>query len=487
MILVPNRPQLLSGSKISILGFFVILLFAASCGGGKTKTPPSEIVTPEGVKIYNPTTGRYEFPAETMGKMDTVKWTEANPTTNDPIQSDPTQYKEKEEEVDPNVDPTYPDGLGLLSTYNVAIMMPFNSNQVNQLEGGIHSSSYSTLHFYEGVKMALDKLSNEGANFKVTVMDTKRSESETERLLRRSEVQDAHLIIGPYSSKTLTKVADFSKSRKVALVSPVNTSSKITSQNKYYMQANPSLRSHCEAITKHALKSYSADQIVLVVRQKDAEIKRLKYFQETHQDIAGDANVTPFREFVIDATVAEEFGELDLVPYINEGRPTVFIVPSYSNETFISNFMRQVELVKGRNEVIVYGMPRWMEYERTSYEYYERLKLHVSSSTFVNKEDQAIKDFTRQFFERYGCLPGENAYVGYDQTLFFGRQLQKYGLNMVNNIDAQFEQYLTTKFEFEKYISEEDAVNERFDKVNYLENKYINILKFENYRFQKAD
>lgn len=482
------KKYFLETSFLPFLIFLVIASISTSCGGGKTKTPAHEIVTPEGRKVYNPKTGRYEFPTDVTGKMDTIKWSDAGLSANDPIESDPSEYLEE--------DPTISDpdgggnnnnnGAGILSVYNVAIMIPFNAYKANDLEGRIHSSSLPTLHFYEGAKLALNQLSSEGANLNVSVMDTERSESEINSILNRSALQNAHMIIGPYSSKSLEKVAVFAKTNQKTLISPLNTSGNITSENPFYLQTNPSLQSHCETIMKHALDHYSADQIVLVVRDKGAEVDRLKYFQDTHKLVSGP-NATPLKEYRIDSKIAEEFGELDLGSYITEDQTTVFIVPSYSNETFVSNIMRQIEIVKGKNDVVVYGMPRWMQYDRISYDYFENLKLHVSSANFIDKYDEKVKDFIKKFYEEYGALPEEEAFQGYDITLYFGRQLMKHGTNFKDIIDTETAQMLSTKFDFERNVTPEDAAQERFDKINYIENKYVNILKFEDYHFQKVN
>lgn len=480
------RKYFLKLSLLPFLSFFVIVLLLNSCVGGRTNTPAPEIVTAEGKKVYNPKTGRYEFPTGVTGKMDTIEWTDARLSANDPIESDPSQYLEEDPTIsDPNSGNNN-NGTGILSTYNVAIMIPFNAHKVNDLEGGIHASSIASLNFYEGAKLALEQLTNEGANINVSVMDTKRSETEANSILNRSALQNAHLIIGPYSSKPLARVAEFAKTNQKTLISPVNTSGKITAENPFYLQANPSLQSHCEAIMKHALDQYSADQIVLVVRDKTAEVKRLEYFQDTYKLISGNFT-NPLREYRIDPKVAEEFGELDLMPYIKKDQTTVFIVPSYSNETFVSNIMRQLEIAKGKNDVVVYGMPRWMEYDRISYDYFENLKLHISSANFVDKNDIKIKDFNEKFYERYGALPEKDAFKGYDLTLYFGRQLMKHGVNFKDVIDTETAQMLSTKFDFERNVTPEDAANERLDKINYLENKYVNILKFEDFYFQKVN
>lgn len=487
MISAQNHQQQLSGNKTSIFSFYTIfslvaifaIVLLASCGSGRTKTPQAEIVTPQGTKVYNPKTGKYEFKTDVTGKVDTVRWSDAGTSVNDPIESDPSQYLDGDEI---SSEPTEPSDEGATyASYNVAMMIPFNAHKTNDMEGGIHSSSKSALAFYEGAKLAFDKLSSEGVNLNVTVMDTKRSESETLGQLSRSELSNAHLIIGPYGTKPLTKVAEFAKKEKKILVSPVNTSKYITKENPNYIQVNPSLKSHCEAIMEHALKDHSASDIVLVCRDKDVEKARLKFFQ--------DANSSggTLKEYIIDAETAQQYGELDLLPYFKEGKTTVFIVPSYSNEKFISNFMRQVAISKGPNEAIIYGMPRWLEFKSVSYDYFENLNVHLSVANFANKNDSKIKDFRRKFFEKYGTIPNDNAFKGYDITLFFGRQLYKHGTSLSSKIDVENENYLSTKFEFEKNIPQSAMGNDKFEAVNYIENKFVNIIKFENYHFQKAN
>jgi hypothetical protein len=193
------------------------------------------------------------------------------------------------------------------------------------------------------------------------------------------------------------------------------------------------------------------------------------------------------KEYRIDPVIAQEFGELDLSQYIQEDRTTVFIVPSYSNETFVSNLMRQVEIAKVKNDVVMYGMPRWMEFERISFDYFENLQLHVSTANFIDKEDIKTKEFITKFYEKYGALPREEAFRGYDITLYSGRQLMKHGMYFKDVIDREDQQMLSTKYEFERFITPEDAANERFDKINYIENKFVNILKFEDFHFQKVN
>ena len=120
-------------SVLLFLSFFVIVTLSTSCGGGRTNTPAPEIVTPEGTKVYNPKSGRYEFPTEVTGKMDTVEWTDAGSSANDPIESDPSQYLEKDSnEPDPNS-----EGNNGTAINEADYVVRFNNFQIQQFEHSV--------------------------------------------------------------------------------------------------------------------------------------------------------------------------------------------------------------------------------------------------------------------------------------------------------------------------------------------------------------
>jgi len=129
-------------------------------------------------------------------------------------------------------------------------------------------------------------------------------------------------------------------------------------------------------------------------------------------------------------------------------------------------------------------MPRWMKYERVSYEYFENLKVHISSANYADREDFNVKDFRKTFYNRYGAIPTERAFAGYDMVKYFGKQLKKNGMNFKDRIEMEPYSGLSTKYSFENNISAANAARENYSKVNYIENKHVNILKFENYTFK---
>ena len=483
MISAQNRPQRSNGSKFSRL-ILLFVLFAAtlmllpSCEGLK-KVPKDQRRDKDLGEIEGKKPGRKDKDSgfdygDNKNKVDTMEWEEVSETDYPPIA-----------EEGKKVEAEKPDKKKRKSSYSITYMLPFLTDRFNGLDPAIDEKSMVAIHFYEGVKMALDNLRSSGLYLDVHVLDTKASYREVSSLLTRQEVKDADIIIGPWRSQNIRPVAQFAKENEIALLSPASPREDIVAENPYYIQVMPTLRSHCEAITHHVRERYNIEQVVLVCRNKDAEIQRFKYFQDANAVLEDDAAAPKFQEFIVPGNSNSDYQEIDLKPYIKQGETTVFVVPSYSNESFVYSFLRNLSLHRGNNNVVVYGMPQWMDYELISYDYFENLNVHISRAGFVNTKDFNTKDFRRRFFERYGIPPTQDAFQGYDITTMLGDILLKHGADFIDNLNMEEKQYLHTAYQFER-VPIPDISDAQLKRFKQYENKHVDILKFENYYYQLA-
>ncbi len=494
MILVPNLLQQLNGSKLCLLLFLVVATCCfTSCDPLKKakKTDTADAGDLDEIKgriKYNPRTGKYEYDTDVKEPIDTVRWSPpVNPTP--PIESDESHYGTADpvEEVPDIIEPeTEEFEGGLLSTYRVAMILPFLTDKFDSYNFSLPKKSKKAINFYAGAKLALDILSREGVTMDVSVIDSKASGEEVKRVINRSDVLNANVIVGSMKKSTLLPLLDFSKKNKKILVSPTYPSLNITKEHPYFIQFSPSIKTHCEAITKHARKEYEPEEIVLVARNKSSEKNRLKYFQAANNAINGTSSGEQLKEFIV-TSMSGDYNDIDVMPYINQGGTTVFLIPSFSSESFVYSFLRQVSIAKGANKVVIYGMPQWMDYKRISYDYYDQLNVHVSSASYIDAKSSEAQFFKRTYFDRYGTIPSNDAFIGYDLMLYIGRLLQKHGTAFPTKIDAEQEKYMHTKFEFEPIVKARTTGNEDFSNIDQYENKYVNILCFKEFRFQLAE
>jgi Receptor family ligand binding region len=493
MTSVQNLLQPLNGNKLIIFLAIVSIGFSSCDAFKKAQTDDPVVkndkdVLPEvkGNTVYDPETGTYVHSKSVTEELDTVKWKIAPQDDNPPITSAATKAQ-IDNPVNPVKLPPVITGISeKLEVYNVAIMLPFLSDRSN-VGTEVDNRAIPTLQFYGGAKMALDVLSGEGVKLNVTVHDTKGSEAVVQSLMNSRELKTANLIIGPLMKNNIKVAAEWAKKMQVPLVSPLSPSSNVVNDNPYFIQVSPYLNSHCQAITKHVLEKYSADKLVLVVRNKRAEISRLKYFQESNQAFQGTDKTERLKEFIVTDESAD-FNEMDVSPYLKEGDTTVFIVPSWSNESFIYSLLRKIQVAKVENEieceVVVYGMPQWRDYERISYDYYEQLNVHISSASYIDPNSEKVKKFRKDYFNKYGTVPNTEAFVGYDVMLYFGRMMAKYGTYFQDRLDGESAEYLQTEFDIVREVPLSAVLEEDYSKTNLFENKHVHILKFKDYYFQ---
>jgi hypothetical protein len=495
MISAPSHRPLLNGNRLLTLLFVGLLV--SSCALFQKAEPEEdpeetgeELDALPGRKVYDPETGTLvvveETPTETM---DTIKWKLIPRDSIPPIESGNGMAQEEQTVGNPIELIERGDyGTEYYTSYNVVLMLPFLGPRFNPDAPQIYDNSYWALNYYGGVKMALDELENRpDVKLNVTVMDSEASTRRVGNLLNsRSELFNAHLIIGNYRSDNADLVAQFARRNGITYVSPHTASAKVGESNPNYVQVSPSLRTHCEVITQHAYETYGRRNIVLVSRDKPAETARFNYFQEENFRLEGSsADSVLLREYIVKET--DDFSNIDLSPYIRPGDTTAFIVPSWSSETFIYALLSQAKLAKGMDShVVFYGMPQWQQYDRIDLNLYEDLNVHISSDTYLDPYDTDIKFFQRRFFERYGLPPGKEAYLGYDVMRYFGEMIQKHGTKFQYRLDQEPSSLLHTRFQFDRVVEPIKGRTENLP-IERFENKFVNILKFQDYQFQSVN
>jgi ABC-type branched-subunit amino acid transport system substrate-binding protein len=517
MTSVPNRQLPLSGNKLSIFVVLALLLvFVSSCELFKPAVDPGtgriastddsrrgqdgEDLDPvQSRRVYDPVTGTFVYIANApTDKMDTLRWTTVSENRNPPIVEEggndyqPTDPNGTNTNENLGTRPvtqvgTTPEGSRLLSGYNVDFVLPFLTDRYLGSEDKVDANSLWSLHFYSGAKLALDDMRNNAkASYNVNVQDSRANEAKIRTITASPEFTQSQIVIGAYLKSNVSALAEAVRSKETVLVSPYSASGSISQNNPNYVQVNPTLETHMRSLLQHAYKTQGADRIVLVTGMDPNQKTRLGYLQDEYKILTGNAQVEPLEDVQVDMNDANT----SLEDYMT-GRKTVFIVPIYEDESFVANFLRVLYSDTrdgfGQN-VAVYGLPQWVDFTRINFDYYEGTNVHVSSSVFIDKLNPAVREFRRRFFERYAALPEDEAYVGYDVTRYFLRMAAEHGTRFQYALEANPEDLMHTRFRFQPVaVVPSGATNFEQATVDRFENKFVNILRFQNYAFKRVN
>jgi len=391
----------------------------------------------------------------------------------------PAETEQHEEAESPDQRPAK------LNSYKVVLLLPFMTNRFDRTEARFNQISEWSLHYYGGLKLALDKLRSQDTGFQVEILDTRGSENSIDRLLAGEAIQDAHLIIGPYRRANIQKVADYAKEQGITMVSPYSAAANLVDAHPNFIQVRPSLETHCNSLLQHALQTHSPASIVLVGQDSPLEKKSFEYFQEAHFRLAGTRYVRKLDEYLVEDD-NEAYQEMEVGPLLAGRDTAVFMLSAWSgdDENFVYSFLRLLELNrKAGQHIVVYGTPVWLDYDRIDLDYFEKLNVHLSSHVFIDSADPDVREFRRDYFDRFATLPGEEAFLGYDTMLYFGRMLSKFGRGFEDNLEKEEREGLHTRFHFERVVDAPLTTGEENQPIQLYENKYVNILKFDNYQF----
>lgn len=475
---------------VTLLLLFTLLIGFTSCDSLKklqpTDKPNQEAGTDsdeldeiQGKKVFNSETGEYEIVTDVTGDLDTIRWNEPTVNTPPPITSEATQNGTVDG-VDENT--------VHLASYKVALAIPFLADKYDEVEQSIDRRSLPALNFYEGAKMAFDVLSGEGVNLEVNVLDTRASEGTTVQLTNNFDIQTSNLVIGTFRNSTAKVMAEFAKKNKVTFVSPIYPHQNLSTDNQYFIQLNPSERTHAEAVMQHVKSKFKPDNIVVFARDNGQEQRLMQYYSDAHFALEGSTSADSIQLVTISDESAS-FEETELLPYMDDIQTTAFIIAS-SSQSFVYAMLRKIDLEKEDRSIVVYGQPRWKDFTQIGYEYYETLNIHISSEAYLNPDSYDIESFKQGFFNKFGMPPTMEAYKGYDTVLFFGRMLHEHGTGFRNKLDQNPKDNLHTRFDIQRSVTQPIPVGtegEALNKFDQYMNKYVNILEFSGYKFRKAD
>jgi hypothetical protein len=218
----------------------------------------------------------------------------------------------------------------------------------------------------------------------------------------------------------------------------------------------------------------------LICKEKEAD--RLPYFQDANTALGG---TTRFNEVIVPDD-SKGFDKVDLKKHLRAGRTSIFVLPSWANQDFIMAFMRKLKEIKGSNQVEVYGMPQWRNFEAIEPEYLSQLNVHITAASWQDYGVSEVKVFQQKFYDTTGSLPDEDAFNGYDVTLFVGRMLDKYGLSFPEHLSSEKANTLRGRFVFSKIFAS-GGLDQGTNQPDYWENTFVHLLRFNQFQYEPVE
>ena len=363
--------------------------------------------------------------------------------------------------------------------YNIAFFLPFHTSEteymtIEKLLRGEEQFSNKTniaLQFYEGALTALDSLKKEHLNAKVFVYDIDDNDSlGIPKILKKPEIAEMDLIIGPLYASSFVPVAKFAKEHAIPIVSPFIQVNKILFDNPYVCKVTSSNTLQVIQMANFVVDSFYTQNIILVNSGNKKEADLCATFKRTVKETAIN------KMCVMQDSVKEAKGLGEIALYLHPTKTNVIILPS-NNQSYVTEFINTLNTLQQEKKMVVFGLQSWVTFDNLDFDYLNKLSLHIVSNNHINYNDPLTKKFISKFRTTYKNNPDVYAFSGYDLTYYFVSLLNKYGKGFLNEIDYNEYKGIVTTLQFIKSATSKSG----------YENKFVYMLKYYNYELVPAN
>lgn len=287
----------------------------------------------------------------------------------------------------------------------------------------IYPPSEGFIEFYEGVLMALDSLSKQGIRVNLRVFDSGSDTTALKQTIRKENISNLDLIIGPVYEDKFSMMARYAKKNKIHIVSPFSKSRRWVLENPYLIQIYPSKTAQLDQFASYI--SGFSDKNMILVHTGDSlyypEIRRFKdkiFTYISHDTTFADVR---FKE------VAFRDSLFYLKQAMNKGEKNVVVVPS-EDEAFVTDVVTNLNtLSKQGYEMQVFGYSNWQDFVNIELEYFYNINLCLFTSFHVDYKRPPVKRVVRKYRDTFFSEPTRYVFHGFDITYYFLNALYRYG------------------------------------------------------------
>lgn len=324
--------------------------------------------------------------------------------------------------------PVQPEpGPVLRDRYTVCLLLPFALDRNDSLKnvGNTNGSWYEptriAAQFYAGARIALDSLRALGLNADVLVVDVGDDARTWEAALKRNDLRDVDLFIGPFHRSAIERVIALNP--RAHVVCPVPQSNKVILGNPTVSKVNTGRTDLLRYTARYVAQRHGRENVILL----KPDIHGDKEMQEQMQRWLSEAlaNVPGRTDTLLSARPGRrDLG--DLPGKLRSDRLNVLVAPSEDVE-FLTTLVTKLRSTKADKRVQVVGLESWLEMETLAIADLDQLAFTYASAVFTDPADPQVQAFDHEFTKRFQNQADEYGLLGFDVTFQYGLALMRFG------------------------------------------------------------
>lgn len=335
----------------------------------------------------------------------------------------------------------YKDTIATEVSLNIAMLLPFNSQELDTLE---HTAIFSrsrlaniVTDFYLGAEIAIDSIRKQGVNVNVNVFDTGKNSTKIDSILMVDDFNKKDAIIGPFYSEEVNLLAS---NVRTPIVYPVYSQKQATFTSKRIVKTSPNKSLYRKKLLEYITDNFFEGNIIIVGDGRpasDFNTLQIKKILEKHDSISNVSIVLPEDGYIN----SEKFTEL-LLP--NEKN---YVVMTADDNVIVASAINGLISLPEFVSVRVFTFDKVSAFNKVDNFKLAQLEFTYVSDEFSNESSDKIRFFNEKYFKRNHALPSSYSTKGFDITYDILIRLAS-GKNLKSTFDKGFSYRLESKFDY---------------------------------------
>ncbi|MCB9245919.1 MAG: amino acid ABC transporter substrate-binding protein [Flavobacteriales bacterium] len=331
--------------------------------------------------------------------------------------------------------------------FNVALILPFYEDAAD-----LNATSEIMFEYYQGVRIALESLEQQGLKLDLHVFDNRNDTNRTHTILDRPEFKKMDLIVGPILEEHLRIVSDYGLKHKVPVFSPFSTVNRLHHPNPHFYSSIPGYKLKAARMVQFWEKHYPNAEVVLF---RDGGRYDMDFVPHLLDALQRSGKLS-YREL-------KEKKGMDWAVELKRGKTSVIYIPSQSKQTVSSTLGK---IFATRYDVVLFGEQGWLQFENNDFNFWSKMNVHIIATEYLDPSDSSTFAFRRAFRAQFVKDPGMFSYMGYDQFSLIGEMFMAFGEYFPSYVDQAKFKYLTTSYQFT-------------EQAGFRQNQNLYFLRFE--------
>lgn len=338
------------------------------------------------------------------------------------------------------------------SQYNVAVLLPFS---LNEPRGQVVRKNKFIIDLYAGMVMARDSLARNGIKLNLFSYDAPADTNQVKAVLNLPEMATMDLIIGPVYKSASRIISRFAQQHQIAAINPLSEDASLIKNNPYLFLYQSSLITQARRSAAFAFENFGPKGAVLVYDNTNDGLEFARAYRLEMEKRGG-------KLLTIKAVspTGSASGLLTGIDFSTVGHMMV----ASNNMSVAVNTMSTLERLGTKIPVITFSS--WLEISQLSLTQLDEQEIYFISPKYVDITMPAVREFKKDYLQRYNIPPSYHSYTGFDLVYYFGNILARHGT------------HFSSTFATEGPIS--GAFFQGIGFTSERDNQYFPILKLDN-------